>query len=114
MITYRCPVENFEEKNGVWSCRLKGKITAQKALDGAPLTFSYDYRMRLIPVKDHYFFFEWQSLGDKVENDLSEDHFLLRALVYTQNEDRFYKWEHPYFDPAGELSPEACAELPGT
>jgi hypothetical protein len=112
-IPYKCPIESFENKNSIWSCRLSGTVTAQKSLDGNPLSFKYDFKMRVIPVGEKYLYFEWLSTGDKMESDLSADHYTFRALVYTQSEDRFYKWEHPYFDPTGDLNPEVCAELQG-
>lgn len=112
-ITYTCPLENFVDHNPSLICQLKGAFTSAKALEGAPLTFKYDMKMRLVPLNDKYFYFEWLSSGDKLDPDQSADYYFLRSIVYTGDADRFYKNEAPYLDPAGDLNPETCAELEG-
>lgn len=112
-ITYTCPLESFTEHNPSLICQLKGSFTSAKALEGAPLTFKYDMKMRLVPINDKYFYFEWLSFGDKLDPDQSADYYFLRAVVYTGSDDRFFKNDYPYLDPAGDLNPETCAELEG-
>lgn len=112
-ITYTCPLEAFKEHNPSMVCQLKGSFTSAKALEGAPLTFKYDMKLRLVPINDKYFYFEWLSSGDKLDPDQSADYYFLRALVFTGSEDRFFKNDYPYLDPAGDLNPETCAELEG-
>lgn len=112
-ITYTCPLENFVEHNPSLICKLKGSFTSAKTLDVTPLTFNYDMTMRLVPLNEKYFYFEWLSSGDKIDPDHSSDYYFLRTIVYTGSEDRFFKNEFPYLDPAGDLNPETCAELEG-
>lgn len=112
-ITYTCPLENFSDHNPSLICTTKGTITSAKTLDGNALSFKYDIKLRLVPINENYFYFEWLSSGDKFDSDLSADHYALRAMVYTKNDDRFFKVESPYLDPAGNLNPETCAELEG-
>ncbi len=112
-ITYSCPLENFNEHNPSLICTLKGSITSAKTLDGNALSFKYDIKLRLVPINENYFYFEWLSTGDKLDPDHSADYYQLRAMIYTKNDDRFYRVEHPYLDPAGNLNPETCAELEG-
>ncbi|MCB9072676.1 MAG: hypothetical protein H6623_03575 [Bdellovibrionaceae bacterium] len=112
-IIYRCPLKNFKQETGVWRCQLKGQLSSIKTIDGRSLLFNYDFTMRLIPIGDKHLYFEWLSVGDKMESDLASDHYALRVLLYTQSEDRFRKWDFPYFDEGGELNPDACADLEG-
>lgn len=112
-ISYTCPIENFGDNGTSLTCYQKGVITAAKGLDGRPLSFKYDMKMRLVPINEKYFYFEWHSTGDKLDPDHSADHYFLRTLVFSGSEDRFFKTEAPYLDPAGELNPELCAELEG-
>lgn len=112
-ITYTCPLENFVEHDPSLVCTMKGTITSAKALEGNPLSFKYDIKLRLVPVNENYFYFEWLSSGDKLDPDQSADHYFMRAMIYTKNDDRFFKVEHPYLDPAGNLNPDTCAGLEG-
>ncbi len=113
-ITYSCPLENFKDNGTSLICNLTGTITSSKQLEGSMLTFKYDLKMRLVPISEKYFYFEWLSSGDRLDQDQPEDHYFLRALFYTGSNDRFFKVENPYLDPAGDLNPEECAVLEGT
>lgn len=112
-ITFTCPVESFRDNTTSLTCQLQGKTHGIKGLEGAHMSFKYDLRLRLVPINKNYFYFEWVSSGDRWDKDLSEDHYQLRALVYSNSEDRFFKHEFPYLDPAGDLNPESCSELEG-
>lgn len=112
-LTYTCPLNQFKDNGTSLTCQLKGNISSSKQLEGAILTFNYDFKMRLLPINEKYFYFEWLSSGDKIDQDQPQDQLALRALVFTENDDRFYKMEFPYLDPNGDLNPEECAVLEG-
>lgn len=112
-VTYTCPISQFKDNKTSLTCQLKGSISSSKQLEGSMLTFNYDFKMRLVPINEKYFYFEWVSSGDKIDQDQSQDQLALRVLVLAENEDRFYKMEFPYLDPQGDLNPEECAALEG-
>lgn len=116
VVGYFFPLNSLKEKSnkpGVFEGRYKSEITAKtpSSYKGKKISRSIDFTIYIEPVGRDHLYVEWINHSFTGEDEEDWKNFM--ALLYTADADRFLDWEHPYFDPAGELSPETCSALEG-
>lgn len=87
------------------------KVNAPASFKGDRTFKKLDISIYVEKINDEYMYVEWVN-GAYDRND-DENWKGIHAILFTKDDDKFLDWEHPYFDPKGELNPELCNSLEG-